>query len=291
MLPYAIGINLKRLRHSVWTPRSSVGTPCSGMHRGVVTAIGAEDSGALAMVCGPYLLADHPNPDLNLQRSRRAFGGWLHSRRSLISDESTWAKRAEAVALVVVVKTLAAGMVSGVVGELERSSPGPRAWSLQLEGCEAGKARPLGQGSGSARPGEDRARPGACAAGMVSRVKAGSVHSRLEDGSSVLCLGAYRRLKPTLGWAGKNDSWCRVAPTGERLMMVIIDTGPCAVGVSVVAVIDKSIRPWSRVRGLGCRLAVGRGVLGFAEGLTGKFSVVPLCSEGFCDVHMGAPSD
>ena len=65
-LPYAVGINLKRLRHSVWTPRSSVLTESSGKHRGVATTIGTENSGALAMVCSPYLLAEHPYPDLNL---------------------------------------------------------------------------------------------------------------------------------------------------------------------------------------------------------------------------------
>jgi hypothetical protein len=65
-LPYAVGINLKRLRHSVWTPRSSVPTESTGKHRGVATGIGTENSGALAMDCGPYLLAEHPYPDLNL---------------------------------------------------------------------------------------------------------------------------------------------------------------------------------------------------------------------------------
>ena len=67
-LPYAVGINLKRLRHSVWTPRSSVPTKSTGTgkHRGVATGTGTENSGALAMDCGPYLLAEHPYPDLNL---------------------------------------------------------------------------------------------------------------------------------------------------------------------------------------------------------------------------------
>ena len=36
-LPYAVGINLKRLRHSsVWTPRSSVPTESTGKHRVVL---------------------------------------------------------------------------------------------------------------------------------------------------------------------------------------------------------------------------------------------------------------
>ena len=107
--------------------------------------------------------------------------------------------------------------------------------------------------------GERRARPGACASGMVSRVKARAVHSRLEDGSSVPCLGAYRRLEPTLDSAGKCDRWCHIPPTGEWLMIDTIGTGPCAVGVSVVAVTDARIRPWSRVRGLVCRSAAGKG--------------------------------
>ena len=59
-------VKLKRLQHSVWTLRSSIPTESTGKHRSVATAIGTENSGALAMDCSPYLLAEHPYPDLNL---------------------------------------------------------------------------------------------------------------------------------------------------------------------------------------------------------------------------------
>ena len=66
LLPYAGGTNLKRLRHSVWTWRWSIGPESIGEHRGVVTAIGAEVASVLAVGSRAYPLAEHPHPDLNL---------------------------------------------------------------------------------------------------------------------------------------------------------------------------------------------------------------------------------
>ena len=54
------GTNLKWRQHSVWTTRSPIHSESIGTHRSVVTAIGAEDASALAMVCDPYLPAAHP---------------------------------------------------------------------------------------------------------------------------------------------------------------------------------------------------------------------------------------
>lgn len=42
-------------------------TESIGEQRGVVRAIGAEDSGTIAMPYNPYLFADHPYSDLKFQ--------------------------------------------------------------------------------------------------------------------------------------------------------------------------------------------------------------------------------
>ena len=85
-LPYAGGTNLKRLRHSVWTSRWSVGPQSIDEHRGVVTAIGTEVASVSAVVSRAYLLAEHPHSELNFQRFRRVLCGSLHCGRSLVPD-------------------------------------------------------------------------------------------------------------------------------------------------------------------------------------------------------------
>ena len=102
----------------------------------------------MSMPADPYLLVAGTFSHLLLERSQAVPGCCLHSGLDLVSDRSSWTTMAETVGLILPEKALAAGMVSGRVGELERSSPDPRAWSLQLEACAAGKARPLGPGKG-----------------------------------------------------------------------------------------------------------------------------------------------
>jgi hypothetical protein len=64
--PYAGGTNLKRLRHSVWTWRWSIGPESISEHRCVAIAISAEVASVLAVVFRAYPLGEHPHPDLNL---------------------------------------------------------------------------------------------------------------------------------------------------------------------------------------------------------------------------------
>ena len=77
---------MKRLRHSVWTWRWSIGPESIGEHRCVAIAISAEVASVLAVVFRAYPLGEHPHPDLNLGRFRRVLGGPLHSGRSLDED-------------------------------------------------------------------------------------------------------------------------------------------------------------------------------------------------------------
>ena len=65
------------------------------------------------------------------------------------------------------------------------------------------KSRPLGQGSGPARPAECTARPSAHAVRMVSETTAEVAHSRPGDGSTVATSRLYPRLQPTPRLGGK----------------------------------------------------------------------------------------
>ena len=103
---------------------------------------------------------------------------------------------------------MAAGMVLSGVGEEERSSTGPSRAELAA-GCTSvytfGRWALTDARSGLAMAGERRARPGACASGMVSEVEAGVDHGRPQAGSSAPCPEARPRAEPTLGLAGKCD--------------------------------------------------------------------------------------
>ena len=70
---------------------------------------------------------------------------------------------------------------SGRRPTLVRGARGRR-WKVSLV---VTKSRPLGQGSGPARPAECRARPSTCAVRMVSEMAVAVGHRRPEDGSSV----------------------------------------------------------------------------------------------------------
>ena len=88
--------------------------------------------------------------------------------------------------------------------------------------------RPVGQGSGPARPAECRARPSAHGARMVSEAKPEPAHSCLEDGSTALLLRARARCTRALDWAGKCDQESGVPSTGDFPMtdMVGKNWGP-----------------------------------------------------------------
>ena len=118
--------------HNVPTFQGSVGTESIGEHLCVVTRIGAEHDGAMSMVSGPRRPAENPHPDLHIACSEAVFGWCLHSGRSFMEDGFLWTKMVETALLTVCINTLAAGMVSGGVVSVERSSPDPCELSCEL---------------------------------------------------------------------------------------------------------------------------------------------------------------
>ena len=155
------------------------------------------------MIESPYPLAAHTFYDMLTERSHMVAGSSLHSGRSVCGDRSRWAKSEESMPLAMGIDASAAVTVPGGLGEVDRSSARHGAQSSQQKSLGASQTRPLGQGGGPARPGERRARPSARPAGMVGRVKVAAAHSRPQDGSNVLWIGARPRLQRVLGWAGK----------------------------------------------------------------------------------------
>ena len=118
--------------HNVSTFRGSVGTEPIGEHLCVVTRIGAEHDGAMSIVFGSRRPAENPHPDLRVVCSGAVFGWCLHSGRSFMEDRFLWTKMVETALLTVFINTLAAGMVSGGVVNVERSSPDPCELSCEL---------------------------------------------------------------------------------------------------------------------------------------------------------------
>ena len=118
--------------HNVPTFRGPVGTESIGEHLCVVTRIGAEHDGAMSIVFGSRRPAENPHPDLRIACSEAVFGWCLHSGRSFMEDGFLWTKMVETALLTVCINTLAAGMVSGGVVNVERTSDHPRGWSSQL---------------------------------------------------------------------------------------------------------------------------------------------------------------
>ena len=118
--------------HNMPTFRGSVGTESIGEHLCVVTRIGAEHDGAMSIVFGSRRPAENPHPDLRIACSEAVFGWCLHSGRSFMEDGFLWTKMVETALLTVCINTLAAGMVSGGVVNVERTSDHPRGWSSQL---------------------------------------------------------------------------------------------------------------------------------------------------------------
>ena len=118
--------------HNVPTFRGSVGTESIGEHLCVVTRIGAEHDGAMSIVFGSRRPAENPHPDLRIACSEAVFGWCLHSGRSFMEDGFLWTKMVETALLTVCINTLAAGMVSGGVVNVERSSPDPCELSCEL---------------------------------------------------------------------------------------------------------------------------------------------------------------
>ena len=114
------------------TFRGSVGTESIGEHLCVVTRIGAEHDGAMSMVSGSCRPADNPHQVLRIACSEAVFGWCLHSGRSFMEDGFLWTKMVETALLTVCINTLAAGMVSGGVVNVERSSPDPCELSCEL---------------------------------------------------------------------------------------------------------------------------------------------------------------
>ena len=86
----------------------------------------------MSMGSGPRPPADHPHPDLRIACSEAVFGWCLHSGRSFMEDGFLWTKMVETALLTVFINTLAAGMVSGGVVNVERSSPDPCELSCEL---------------------------------------------------------------------------------------------------------------------------------------------------------------
>ena len=123
---------------------------------------------------------------------------------------------AEADVLTVCINTLAAGMVSGGVVNVERSSPDPCELSCELAPemlRYASESRPLGQESGPARPAECTARPNVSPMRMVSETKTAAAHSRPEEGSTVPHLEACPRPRTYSRLGGK--MWPLVMYTGN----------------------------------------------------------------------------
>ena len=77
--------------------------------------------------------------------------------------------------------------------------------------------------------------------------------------------------------------------TCDKLTTGMVGTCPDAVATSVGAVTDTYVRPWSRAHVLGCPLAWGKGYRHAARAVTVDILLIPLWSEGFNHVLVGAP--
>ena len=126
----------------------------------------------------------------------------------------------------------------------------PAAQSWQLGASQAVQMRPLGWDGRPTNPGECRARPSAHMVGTVTETTGREGHSRCEQGSTALLLGALSGGLTYLMSGGKCDSWAGVPSTSDQLATHTVVHISCAVGRGMGTITDGCGELWSRARAL-----------------------------------------
>ena len=113
--------------------------------------------------------------------------------------------------------------------------------------------RPLGRDGRPTNPGECRARPSAHIVGIVTEITGREGHSRCEQGSTALLLGALSGGLTYLMSGGKCDSSAGVPSTSDQLATHTVVPISCAVGRGMGTITDGFGELWSRARALDSR--------------------------------------
>ena len=192
--------------HNMPTFRGSVGTESIGEHLCVVTRIGAEHDGAMSIVFGSRRPAENPHTIFVSPAQKRCLAGAsTAAARSWRTDSygPRWLRRLYLPsASIPWPLAWSRAALSTWRGHRITLVDGAHSYDRKC-GHNVTESRPLGQGSGPARPAECTARPNVSPMRMVSETKTAAAYSRREDGSTVPHLEACPRPRTYSRLGGK----------------------------------------------------------------------------------------